>query len=439
MGENQILEMPKEVGGYIKISNQGEIDINSLLLLGATSKRGDNSKIGFFGSGLKYAMAVLLKNNIPFNIFAGEKEIKVSTSKQKFRGVDVSVIKVNNKLTSLTTDMGPDWKAWFAIRELYCNAIDEGNHSISIAGSPVGVKGETNIFVKFDYQLAELFTNWNLYFSDKRSDVVVRSPEHGTTLFSGNKSQFIVYRKGVRCYEAKEKCLYHYDLTWARINESRVLENTWDLQSGLSKVWGKIATREMVADLFNNYADTFESGLSWGYVSFFNQNWLDVIGGRELMIDSVAGYFVEDLALNREKFLILPADIVNSLKSYFGNRIRVKGMTDSDATGVEIPMDKQQAVDCKFAVDFLEKGGIKIEAPIKIYKFTSESKLGEAKDGEIRLSQKVFNMGIREVIATILEENSHLESGAGDKTRSFQEYLMQMVINSISARTGIRV
>ena len=56
---------------FIKITSKGEIDIRAFSLVGATSKRNDNSKIGMFGSGLKYTLSYLLNNNIDFRVFSG--------------------------------------------------------------------------------------------------------------------------------------------------------------------------------------------------------------------------------------------------------------------------------------------------------------------------------------------------------------------------------
>ena len=51
---------------WLKIGNSGEIESGAFRLIGACTKRGDDSMIGYFGSGLKYAMAVLLREGIEF-------------------------------------------------------------------------------------------------------------------------------------------------------------------------------------------------------------------------------------------------------------------------------------------------------------------------------------------------------------------------------------
>ena len=278
--------------GYIKIVNEGEIDINSFLLIGATSKRNNNDKIGYFGSGLKYAISVLLRNKIPFHIFSGEKEIKITTSKKSFRGQNFDVIKINNKLTNFTTEMGPDWKPWFAIREIYCNAIDESKHKIGIAGKPELEKGKTVFYIEFVDELNDLFDNWDLYFSEKRKDLICS--QEGNKFYIGGKDVRI-YRKGILCHENKQKSLYHYDVDWIKINESRIIASEWDFRYHMAQNFAKNANTTMIKNLLENYKDTYEESFFWQYANFFNEQWLDVINNRYLVIDSIAGYFMEEM------------------------------------------------------------------------------------------------------------------------------------------------
>ena len=64
---------------YILIENEGEIEINSFELIGASTKREDDTKIGFFGSGLKYSIAYMMRKNISFRVFSGRTELIFTT------------------------------------------------------------------------------------------------------------------------------------------------------------------------------------------------------------------------------------------------------------------------------------------------------------------------------------------------------------------------
>ena len=59
----------------MNIINAGEIEPEAFTLMGASTKRGDENMIGRFGSGLKYAICYLIRNDIEFKIFSGKQEI----------------------------------------------------------------------------------------------------------------------------------------------------------------------------------------------------------------------------------------------------------------------------------------------------------------------------------------------------------------------------
>lgn len=110
----------------IIITNKGLIDPLAFELMGASTKRNDTSTIGYFGSGVKYAIAGLLRAGIPFQLWRGEEEIEFTTEPVKMRDQEFHRIHINGTATSLTIDMGPRWEKWMLLRELYANAIDEG-------------------------------------------------------------------------------------------------------------------------------------------------------------------------------------------------------------------------------------------------------------------------------------------------------------------------
>ena len=90
----------------LQIKSVGEIEPQALKLIGATTKSNDNTKIGMFGSGLKYSIAFFLRNKIDFRVFSGTREIMISTIDQEFRGEKFEVVTISGEPTSITTKLG---------------------------------------------------------------------------------------------------------------------------------------------------------------------------------------------------------------------------------------------------------------------------------------------------------------------------------------------
>ena len=314
---------------YIKIESLGEIDPKSFTLIGASTKRGDEEKIGFFGSGLKYAMAVLLRQRVDFFIFSGVKKIEVETKSEEFRGQTFNQIYIDGEKTSMTMEMGIDWKPWYCIREIFCNAIDEGEHKISVIDENdlVPESNKTTFFIEFTRNFKFLIDNWNLYFTQDRQDLV--DSWEGSKIYFGGDEE-IIYRRGVQCYFSKKEydfqevkqSIYHYDIDWAEINESRELVGTYSVYSRLSEEMAKNARPEMVRTLLDKLESSenyLEARFYWNSVNFFNDIWLDAIGNRILVPRMMAGYFMKGA---RENYLILPFGIINSLQNILKTKSR---------------------------------------------------------------------------------------------------------------------
>ena len=132
---------------YMMFQNAGEILADAFKYIGASTKVDDESMIGEFGSGANYAIAYLIRKKIPFRIFSGNKEIIFSEEIIDFRGKEFHAISVNGSTTSITTEMGKDWNAWYAIREFWCNSLDEkGSHRQKVSQDYIeGQDGVTRI------------------------------------------------------------------------------------------------------------------------------------------------------------------------------------------------------------------------------------------------------------------------------------------------------
>src|SRR5690606_31422269 len=66
----------------------GLLDIRSITTFGLHAKPGTNTPIGKFGTGLKYAIATLLRLGCKVQLFIGEVEYEFFTKKNDFRGME---------------------------------------------------------------------------------------------------------------------------------------------------------------------------------------------------------------------------------------------------------------------------------------------------------------------------------------------------------------
>lgn len=110
----------------IYFSNPGLIDLTGLKTFGLTSKAEQSDKIGRFGTGLKYAVAVILRKSGIMTIRRGSVTHVLRTVPEEFRGTRTQRIVLDDEPLAFTTDLGRDWQPWMAFRELYSNALDEG-------------------------------------------------------------------------------------------------------------------------------------------------------------------------------------------------------------------------------------------------------------------------------------------------------------------------
>ena len=182
------------------IQNKGEIEIESLFLLGASTKRNDDKKIGMFGSGNKYAIAALLRKEIPFRIFSGLTEFKITTQKVKFRENNFNVIYINGEKTSLTTDLGHEWETFFCLRELISNAIDENEYSIKINSEVHPEINTTKIYIEETEEITEILKNISKYFCFNENPINTFNTYYGNvSIYNHDNDEEIFYRKGIRC------------------------------------------------------------------------------------------------------------------------------------------------------------------------------------------------------------------------------------------------
>src|SRR6185312_10809566 len=139
-------------GRMIIFQNLGEIDIAAVSTFGVSVKEGDNP-IGFFGTGLKYAIAVLLRTGHTVAIHSGLTCVDFGLRKAEVRGQEFEFVTMaidGGKPVDIgfTTQLGKQWEMWMAYREIACNCKDEGGIAQFSNAAPVPTAGTTQIVVQ---------------------------------------------------------------------------------------------------------------------------------------------------------------------------------------------------------------------------------------------------------------------------------------------------
>lgn len=273
----------------IIISSESLLDPRALTALGASTKRGDTSKIGMYGSGLKFTLPTFLRNKIPFEIWIDGNLVDIKTVKSKVQNTEFEFICVNGRESELTVTAGPDWQPWMGIREIYSNALDEANGSISFVekGEYVILPGHTTFVIDATQEFDDLVNNFGKYFCSFRNDLVAyRLKEElndtcDLEVYSKhNLAPVNIYRKGIRCFDDPQyKSVFDYNFGEIRISETRILQNISDINYPIATFWAFCTNVEMQRKLIRNlnkkdYNETVEGKALYmcSHVNF-NDTW----------------------------------------------------------------------------------------------------------------------------------------------------------------------
>ena len=219
---------------HIIFETPGLIDLRAITTFGINSKPNSENPIGYFGTGLKYAIAVCLRNKQDITVYRGSKRITFNVSEQDFREKKFSFIKMMGHRGKLlppeqlpfTTELGKNWQLWQAMRELYTNTLDESGRCYEPENDRVVEfrKDKTYIIVDGDDFAAEFDALNKNFLKDglrKQGDAVLQ-------VLPG-PSEHIYYRS-MRVYDLPKPSIHTYNiLTQLDLTEDRTAKNTYTL------------------------------------------------------------------------------------------------------------------------------------------------------------------------------------------------------------------
>lgn len=377
----------------VYFKNDGVIDLTSVTTFGVNVKETENP-FGFFGTGLKYAIAILLRENQKITIYTGTDEHVFSTATKNVRGKDFDIVCMDGLELGFTLELGKKWELWQAYRELYCNTIDEAGFITSDACEPE--EGKTVITVDGD-DFSEVHAN--------KKEIILESNPHihcrGVDVHLGGGHG--MFMNTIRVGDVASHCIYTYNFTTpVELTEDRTIKNEHQANSRIRQAVICGENVNFIKAFVTSPKDTYEQKLDcsgWG--------------------DSPSDVFLATIKSLNFK------DITNTsvLELY-------RAHTEVRKTPEPAVMTDIEKTQLERAIKFCAGLGYQVDTKvINVSDDLNERILGMVYGEEIYLSRRVFQQGTKQVAATLLEEHLHVEKRFSDETYEFQTYLFDVIMS----------
>lgn len=366
--------------------NTGALEMEFLRTFGASVKNSDNP-IGFFGTGLKYAIAVILRNKGSIKIFSGLDEYNFTVEEKILRGQPFEIVTMNGHTLGFTTELGKTWEMWMAYRELYCNLLDEKGSLIhSLKGMENGEENKTKIYIE---GLDQIYYDHNKYFLDGTYDALSDGIE------ISNRPNDYQYYRNVRVHNEPSALTYNY-IKEVALTEDRTIKYT----STLDNIAGSIVRlkdKKLLKAALSAKEGKLEHKFNYKYCSGHTEEFFEVT--KSLGFD--ANFSAQAVLAGKTSYSDVPcAELTQREQEIFNKAVRT--------------------------IDSLNLGFTKDPNYLFIHGFPGErNKLAEVVDDRVVISKDAFNS---DFTATLFEELVHLNKGYYDCSRDLQTYLFQMVI-----------
>lgn len=386
--------------------NAGEIDPRLISTFGVNVKEGEGA-IGFFGTGLKYALAILVRSGHVVTIQSGETVHTFGVQRATIRGKDFEFVTMNGEPMGFTTEVGKQWKLWMAYRELFCNCQDEGGTVYEAASLPDPEAGKTRVIVSGD-EFAKVRRDHHLYF-------ITGTPVHtGKTCQIHDGPGHGIYYRGVLvgCADGGEATLYTYNLTTqVELTEDRTAKHGFMLSFRIAEALLKCDDPGIIREVVTAPKGTHEHGLSfdWDHVKP-GQTFLTVVGD-----------------LLRKDF----ASVNSSARQAWEKHARIESEPDA------YQPDAFEQVMLDRAMAFCQQFGFEVgDYQVVIVQSMGPGVLGMAKGQKIYIARTNFDLGVKQLACTLIEEFIHLRHKVPDCSRPMQEFLLNRLVTVGERLTG---
>jgi hypothetical protein len=383
----------------ISFQNKGLIDIRAVRTFGVSAKECSNP-IGFFGTGLKYAIAISLRLGCKVTLYRGLERFDFKTTATEIRNSTFGIVTMNGEELGFTVDLGKTWEPWQAFRELYCNAIDEGGAVIEGPVEPA--EDATTIIISGDRM-------YSAYI--ERDSIILRGePKWKTDVADvyDRPTEFAYYR-GIKVGKLPAPSTLTFNI-------KRPLTLTED-RTVKEEIYYRVAVRDAIAHTeHRDLAVRFLKAPSECYEAKLDmETWQEP-----------SAAFMEAI-----EFLTFRDCTNQSALRVYKKFKKCELLPDSTPLNVI----EQQQLDR--SIRFCEWMGHKVrDYEIVVTTDLKDRVWGRAYEGRIYLNRRAFMVGTKTVAGTLLEEYLHLKHNYEDESRSLQNFLLDALMSMAELARG---
>jgi hypothetical protein len=379
----------------VTFANNPAMPIEGLTLMGVNVKKGANP-IGFFGTGLKFAIATLLRTGHKVEIFISGVRHDLSLKEKIIRDVPFQIVCLDGEELGFTTETGKNWQVWQAYRELSCNAMDEQDWYVGF--SNVANDELATIIRVTGAEIEQVHNERHRYFCEAK--LIQRVKDIGEV--REGESRTIFYR-GVRVYETEKPMLFTYNLIAPlALTEDRTMANSFMLPSIFGKLIAGLDHHDMIARAVRAEDAWMEHKAEFGAVQHYTEAFMAVMtrNAANWRVNNSAKRFWQELRPKEDPYKPVPIDA-----------------TETAMLTEALSLAEKVDPECRLSLE-----------EIRICGFLGEGVIGLFREGQIYLSKDVFKQGMQIVAGTVYEEWLHRDRGLADESRSMQNYLINQIM-----------
>lgn len=391
----------------IVFENKGVIDLLAIRTFGVSAKEGENP-IGFFGTGLKYALAILLREGCRVELIADGQSYSFTKRDFEMRGKTFSGIFMNDEQLPFTTELGKNWELWQAFREIYCNCIDESGEIYESNKLPEST-GKT-VFRVFGDAFNKVY--------HEREKIILNIPDRlqigsGEVEVYNVQSRSVFYR-GIRVFDLPYQSLFTYNISkTTELTEDRTVKYPHSMLGTVALGIAALEDKNHIRAALTAPEGVLEHELDYSDLNYYSHK------ASEEFFEVLASEY----KANNDK-LNLSAKAVHIKRM---NKAASKHYEPAELSPVEqLQLDRACGVIKRVWPDFADY-------PIMVVKNLGQETMAIAdqNDKVMVVSKRTFAFGTKFLTSTLIEEFFHLKTGYGDHTRHLQTYLFDSICTII--------